>query len=124
MRQRHTLGRPTRRLLHWSTAGQARIGDRLAVLKIKDCGLGDGAALALARMLGAVWSCTNSVRRHAHSDSQSCRYDRTAKLASADEQRLKMCGALRRALRWCWNPNSVREMLGAKTAFGDTLSKY
>ena len=70
-------------------------------MKIKDCDLGDGAALALARMLGAVWSCTNSsVRRHAHSDSQSCRYDRTA-LASADEQRLKMCGALRRALRWC-----------------------
>jgi hypothetical protein len=48
------LAGPRRALLHWSTAEQARIGDRLTVLKLDKCGLGDQSACALAHLLESV----------------------------------------------------------------------
>ena len=45
---------PRRVLLHWSTAEQARIGDRLSTLKIDSCGLGDDSACAIEQLLDSV----------------------------------------------------------------------
>ena len=52
---------PKRALLHWSTAEQARIGDRLAALKVIGCGLGDEGVCALARLIENLVTDAESV---------------------------------------------------------------